>query len=88
MLDAVISQMIEEDFDKFDFADKPMERYCAYNRSKHIQMATQIVLNAFAWKECYSFVEVTDMVHGLNHLFFNGVTAGQSFEWFKGKDED
>ena len=63
-----------------DFKNKPMETYCAYNRTKHIQMTTQIVFNAFSWKQCYSMTEVDDMIHGLNHLFFNGVAAGQFFE--------
>ena len=81
MLDAAtIEKKIIEDFNQMDFKNKPMETYCAYNRTKHIQMATQLVLNAFSWKQCYVLSEVDDMIHGLNHLFFNGVAAGQYFE--------
>ena len=75
-----IAEKVTHDFDAFDFADKPMETHCPYNRTKHIQMATQLTLNVFSWKECYSMTEVDDFIHGLNHLFFNGVAAGQSFE--------
>lgn len=77
---AEIEEKVTTDFDTFDFADKPMENYCAYNYMKHIQMATQLTLNAFSEKACYSETEIDDFVHGLNHLFFNGVAAGQSFE--------
>ena len=82
---AAIEAKVTADFDKFDFADKPMEKYCGYNRTKHIQMATQLTLNAFAWKQCYTMTEVDDFIHGLNHIFFNGVAAGQAFEWRKDK---
>lgn len=78
-----IEAKVIADFDEFDFADKPMEQFCHYHRTKHIQMATQLTLNAFAWKQCYSMTEVDDFIHGLNHVFFNGVAAGQSFEWAK-----
>ena len=84
---AAVEALITKDFDQFDFADKPMEKYCAYNRTKHIQMATQLVCNAFQHQSCVDSVEVEDFIHGLNHLFFNGVAAGQSFEWFKKEAE-
>ena len=85
MLQMLIEEKVRNDFDKFDFADKPMQRFCEYHRAKHISMATQIVLNAIERGEYVSTVEINDMIHGLNHLFFNGVAAGQSFEWLKEK---
>ena len=82
-LEKKIEKKIAEDFDKFDFADKPMQKYCSYNRNKHIQMATQIVSNycSATLINDYTTEEVTDLIHGLNHIFFNGVAAGQTFEW-------
>ena len=85
---AKIEKLIQEDFEAFDFANQPMTEYCEYNKNKHIQMATQIVMNAFSWKQCYSLTEVDDMIHGLNHLFFNGVAAGQFFERNREKEND
>lgn len=82
-----IEEKVRKDFDEFDFTDKPMEKYCAYNRTKHIQMATQIVVNCLNCGDYPSMQDIDDLVHGLNHLFFNGVAAGQSFEWFKGKEK-
>lgn len=78
-----VEEKVRNDFDEFDFADKPMEKYCAYNRTKHIQMATQIVINAIELGDYVSMRDIDDLIHGLNHIFFNGVAAGQSFEWFK-----
>ena len=80
---AAIEEKVRQDFEKFDFADQPMEKYCAYNRTKHIQMATQIVLNCIEQGDYVSMIEIDDLVHGLNHLFFNGVAAGQSFERYR-----
>ena len=82
---AAVELLVTKDFDAFDFADKPMEKYCAYNRTKHIQMATQLTIQAFSEPIGYfDAATVEDFIHGLNHLFFNGVAAGQSFEHFKG----
>ena len=86
MLWMFIEEKVRKDFDEFDFADKPMEKYCAHNRTKHIQMATQIVVNCLENGDYSSMRDIDDLVHGLNHLFFNGVAAGQSFEWFKAKE--
>ena len=83
-----IEEKVRKDFDEFDFTDKPMEKYCAYNRTKHIQMATQIVVNCLDCGDYPSMQDIDDLIHGLNHIFFNGVAAGQSFEWFKGKEEE
>lgn len=83
---AAIEEMVMVDFDAFDFVDKPMQKYCYYHRDKHIKMATQLTLNAFAGKSMYLMSEIEDFIHGLNHIFFNGVAAGQCFEWYKGKD--
>ena len=88
MLWMFIEEKVRKDFDEFDFADKPMEKYCAYNRTKHIQMATQIVVNCLENGDYSSMRDIDDLVHGLNHLFFNGVAAGQSFEWFKAKEKE
>ena len=86
MLDVrTIEKRIAADFDEMDFTDKPMENFCAYQRTKHIQMATQLVLNAFSWKMNCNEWEVDDMIHGLNHLFFNGVNAGQWFAYQQNK---
>ena len=82
-----IEEKVRKDFDEFDFTDKPMEKYCAYNRTKHIQMATQIVVNCIELGDYVSMRDIDDLIHGLNHIFFNGVAAGQSFEWFKKKEE-
>ena len=85
---AAIEKKIAEDFDKFDFADKPMEKYCDYHRDKHVKMATQLTINAFTGKKTYLISEVEDFIHGLNHVFFNGVGAGQCFEWSKEKEKN
>ena len=74
-----IEEKIVDDFSVFDFTDNLMEKRCAYNYMKHIQMATQLTSNTFSTKACYSETEIDDFIHGLNHLFFNGVAAGQSF---------
>ena len=84
--DMLLEYFIAEDFDKFDFADKPMRQFCEYNRSKHISMACQLVRQRFAHDTVYEWVEVEDFIHGLNHIFFNGVAAGQAFEWKKDKN--
>ena len=81
-----IEDKIEADFDEFDFNDKPMEHYCAYNRTKHVLSAAQIVMNYIEKCGTPTVQEVDDLIHGLNHIFFNGVAAGQSFEWFKRKE--
>lgn len=47
---AAIEEMVMEDFNTFDFADKPMEKYCGYHRDKHIKMAVQLTINAFTGK--------------------------------------
>ena len=78
-----VEDKIIADFDQFDFADKPMERYCAYHRTKHIQMATQLTLNFIELGDYVSTDDINDFIHGLNHIFFNGVAAGQAFEWKK-----
>lgn len=85
-IETTVEQNIEKDFDRFDFTDKPMEKYCAYNRTKHIQMATQIVIQAFGAHADSPSRYIEDFIHGLNHIFFNGVAAGQSFEWSKPKE--
>lgn len=84
----LIKEKVENDFNEFDFANKPMEKYCMYNRTKHIQMATQIVMNYIELGDYVSAMDINDLVHGLNHLFFNGVAAGQSFEHFKGENNE
>ena len=81
-----VEEKVRKDFDQFDFADKPMEKYCMYHRNKHISMATQIVLNCIELGDYVSMRDIDDLIHGLNHIFFNGVAAGQSFEWFKKKE--
>jgi len=83
---AAVRILVEQDFNGFDFADKPMEKYCAYNRTKHIQLATQLVCQSFRDKTYFDYEEVNDFIHGLNHIFFNGVAAGQSFAWTKEKN--
>lgn len=80
-----IEEKVRKDFDEFDFADKPMKKYCAYHRTKHIQMTTQIVMNVIELSDHISMQDIDDLIHGLNHIFFNGVAAGQAFEWGKGK---
>lgn len=84
----LLNEKIENDFNKFDFADKPMEKYCVYNRTKHIQMATQIAMNYVELNDYVSVTEINDLVHGLNHLFFNGVAAGQIYEWSKEEKDE
>lgn len=88
MLWMFVEEKVREDFDKFDFADKPMEKYCLYHRNKHIQMATQIVINALECGDYPSMQDIDDLIHGLNHMFFNGVAAGQVFEWRKEQDKN
>ena len=84
----LVNEKVENDFNQFDFADKPMEKYCAYNRTNHIQMATQIVMNCIELGDYVSAADINDLVHGLNHLFFNGVAAGQTLEWSKEKKHE
>lgn len=84
-LRVLIEEKVRNDFDEFDFADKSMQKFCEYHRAKHISMATQIVMNAIECGDYVSAIEINDMVHGLNHIFFNGVAAGQGFEWQKEK---
>lgn len=81
----IVEFYVIKDFDSFNFIDKPIEWYCAYNRSKHIQMATHLTLKTFT--ECeksFGTVDLEDFIHGLNHIFFNGVVAGQNLEQFRG----
>ena len=85
--DVVLEHVIAEDFDKFDFEDKPMEKHCAYHRSKHISMVVQLTKQRFSYERVCDWTEVEDFIHGLNHIFFNGVAAGQAFEWTKRKDK-
>lgn len=82
---AEVEKKVVEDFDKFDFAGKPMEKYCAHNRKWHIQMATRLALSLFWNKDYYIDNELEDFIHGLNYVFFNGVAAGQNFEWERNK---
>ena len=84
----LINEKVENDFNKFDFADKPMEKYCMYHRTKHIQMATQIVMNCIELGDYVSAMDINDLIHGLNHLFFNGAAAGQTLEWSKEKKHE
>lgn len=79
-----IEEKVRKDFDEFD-SKKDIEEYCLYFRSKHIQMATQIVVNCLNCGDYPSMQDIDDLVHGLNHIFFNGVAAGQAFEWRKEK---
>ena len=84
-----VEEKVRNDFDEFDFADKPMEKYpCAYHRTKHIQMATQIVLNCIELGDYVSMRDIDDLIHGLNHIFFNGAAAGQAFEWSREKESE
>lgn len=84
MLNGVILEHIaEEDFDTFDFADNSMREYCGYHRAKHVQMVVQLTEQRFAHETAYGWRDVEDFIHGLNHIFFNGVAAGQTFEWSK-----
>lgn len=76
-----IADLVRQDFNQFDFADQPMENYCGYFKLKHIDMVTHLVINTFRSGD--SFTAIQDFVHGLNHVFFNGVAAGQAFEWRK-----
>lgn len=85
---AAIEEMVTVDFNTFDFADKPMEKYCGYHRDKHIKMTVQLTINAFTGKKTYLISEVEDFIHGLNHVFFNGVGAGQCFEWSKEREKN
>lgn len=80
-----IEKMVCADFDSFDFADKPMEKYCEYHRSKHVNMAIQMTINFVELGDYVSVTDVADFIHGLNHIFFNGVAAGQTFEATKKK---
>lgn len=79
----LIEEKIANDFDRFEFTDASMEQYCSYHRSKHIAMATQIVMNYINNTDYAYLDDINDLIHGLNHIFFNGVAAGQTFEWFK-----
>lgn len=83
--DIILEHLIAEDFDKFDFDDKPMRQFCECERSRHISMACRLVQQRFAYDTVYEWTDVKDFIHGLNHIFFNGVTAGQVFEWQRSK---
>lgn len=69
-----IETMVREDFEQFTRGD--IEPIPQYYKRKHIALATQLVEQAYSWKECYSMTEVRDFIHGLNHLFFLGEGAG------------
>ena len=79
-----VEEKVRKDFDNFD-SKQDMEEYCSYFRNKHIQMATQIVVNCIELGDYVSMQDIDDLIHGLNHIFFNGVAAGQAFEWRKEK---
>lgn len=85
---AAVELLVSKDFDEFDFDDKPMKNRCSYFRTKHIQLATQLTVKHFESSAALDATEIKDFIHGLNHLFFNGVAAGQYFEWNKEKEEN
>ena len=63
--DIVLEHVITEDFDKFDFEDKPMEKHCAYHRSKHISMVIQLTKQRFSYEKVCDWAEVdTDIRDG------------------------
>ena len=78
---AELASMVQEDFEQFDFADQPMTKYCLYHKNKHINMAAQMAYNFIECGDYITPIEVKDFIHGLNHIFFNGVAAGQNLEW-------
>lgn len=81
MLDYMtIETMVRQDFETFDFSPSPIDKYCQWHKKRHIGMATQLTINAFSNKTSYLMSEVEDFIHGLNHLFFLGVGAGQTLE--------
>ena len=80
----LIHEMVKNDFMDFYKANEFYSQAKVYC-DKHFQFATQLTMQAFAWKECYSMTEVEDFIHGLNHVFFNAATAGQMFERRKEK---
>lgn len=75
----LVHEMVKNDFMDFYKANKlySQVKVCC---DKHFQFATQLTMQAFDWKECYSMTEVEDFIHGLNHVFFNAATAGRTFE--------
>jgi hypothetical protein len=78
-----IAELVQQDFNQLDFADQPMEKYCGYLKLKHINMVTHLVVDTFHAGE--SFTTIQNFIHGLNHIFFTGVAAGQAYEWHKNK---
>ena len=75
-----IEEYVRQDFNVFDFNNRPVRKNCEYNVNKHIAMCVNLVQQAFSYKQCYSNAELNSFIHGLNHLFFNGLAAGQWFE--------
>lgn len=67
-----IETLVRQDYEQFYDADLVID----YFKKKHIRWVCTIVINAFANKTCYLNSELTDMIHGLNHLFFLGMDAG------------
>lgn len=73
----IIAELAANDFDFFDDSKGSVKAYCGYNRTRHINMVAQLTKQRFAHETVYEWQEVEDFIHGLNHVFFNGVMAGE-----------
>ena len=72
----IIETMIRQDFESFTKGD--VEPIPQYSKKKHIALATQITVDHFRNTPHYTKIEMIDFIHGLNHIFYYGVIAGQT----------
>ena len=73
--------LVLEDFETFNHNGKKIVGlHTYYFYKKHIQMAAQLTEQRFGkFKPEFSKrTDVKDFIHGLNHLFFFGVAAGDN----------
>jgi len=81
-----IRAIVLDDLAPMDFADKPIDKYAEYSKTKYVDMATKLAQDWF-WIRFYNNIltpywetEMQDFIHGLNHCFMWGVAAGQNVE--------
>ena len=66
-----IEKIVIKDFDQFKGADSVIP----YRREKYINFATQMTMQKYNETYC-SQTELEDFVHGLTHIFFDGILEG------------
>ena len=84
----VVEDRVRKDFDDFDTADKPMEKYCMRCRDEHISRVTQIIVKHIERNAYSPIQEIDNLIHELNHIFFDGAGAGLSLAWQWQKEKE